>query len=109
MRPVNIKLLDAVTTTTISQQVKTDFTVACSVVATATGSITGTITIQGSNDSVNPVNWADIPNVSANVSGMSGTVMIPKTDLCYNFIKVTFTKQSGTGTVTANYQGFGLN
>ena len=108
MRPANKKVLDTVAVSTNSSEIKTDFVVACSVIATATGTIAGSVKLQASNDNVDPTNWCDIASATVSVS-VSNPVMIAKTDLCYNFIRVVFTKSGGTGTVTVNYQGIGLN
>lgn len=108
MRPSNKKVLDAVAVSTNSSEIKSDFVVACSAIVNATGTITGTVKLQASNDNVDPTSWADIASATVAVSTAS-PVMIAKTDLCYNFVRVVFTKSGGTGTVTVNYQGIGLN
>ena len=76
----------------------------------------GTVKLQASNDFSNsanlqggftPVNWIDIPNTSQSVTS-GGAVLIPYTQICYQWVRVVWTKSdAGTSTITAeiNVQG----
>jgi hypothetical protein len=82
----------------------------CSVQITATGSAAGTLAIQASNDDSNaanfvPTNWSAIPNATVTVTG-AGAFLIPKTDLCYQWVRVVYTN-SGTGTVAVVFKALG--
>lgn len=77
---------------------------------TATGSAAGTLKFQASNDvprspTTPPTHWNDIPSATVAVSG-AGSFMIPKTDLCYQFIRLVYTN-TGTGTIQANVKTIG--
>ena len=80
----------------------------CSAQVTATGSAAGTLKIQASNDDIPngpPVNFSDIPSATIAVSG-AGTFLIPKTDLCYQYIRLVYTN-SGTGTISVVLKALG--
>lgn len=87
----------------------------CSVQAVITGTSTGTLKLQFSNDIVDPINppqapahWSDIPSASVSVSG-AGTVLIAKTDLCYQFIRAVYSKNNGaSGSITVNIKVLGM-
>lgn len=84
---------------------------ACAAQLIATGSAAGTMKLQMSNDrpdtpSVPPTNWTDIANATVSVSG-AGTYLIPKTDLCYQWVRVSYTN-SGTGNITVNFTALGV-
>lgn len=84
-----------------------------------TGTPVGTLDLQGSNDfgTVKPagpdqgnpgvVNWTDIANSSAAVSG-AGTVTWNFNGVFYKWIRVNYIAVSGTGTMTirVNTKGF---
>jgi hypothetical protein len=110
MKPLNEKALDAVTDTANSTEIKSDFQVACSVQVVTTSTIAGAVKLQFSNDPQNvagyPVNWSDIAGATVTLSGSAGVFHIPKTEICYNYMRVVFTKSGGSGTVTANYHSF---
>jgi hypothetical protein len=71
--------------------------------AIVNGSLTGIVKVQASNDSslvpTNPINWSDIPSASIAVTN-TGTYLIPKIDICYEFIRVVFVYTSGSGSPT---------
>lgn len=80
-----------------------------SVQCIATGTPTGAVKIQVSNDSPignkgfsssvwTPVNWTDLPAATVAIKSAT-TFLIPKTDICYSFIRLVYTG-SGAGTVT---------
>lgn len=80
----------------------------CSVQFNVTGSAAGTGKLQGSNDvpAVGaPTHWSDIPSATISVSG-AGSFLIPKTDLCYQWVRVVYTN-TGTGTVEARFKALG--
>jgi hypothetical protein len=54
----------------------------------------GTFVLQASDDDINPTNWTDITTPTT-VSGV-GTFLIPKTDLCYQWVQFAYTN-TGTG------------
>lgn len=68
----------------------------------------GTIKLQASNDHTNagnlptftPTNWSDIPTATA-TSAAGATVLIAATNVCYQFIRVVWTRTAGAGTFTA--------
>ena len=81
-----------------------------SVVVKMTGTAAGTVKIQASNDepttAAGPNNWVDISGASVAVSA-AGTFIIPKLDICYQYVRVVYTFSSGTGTVTASLHMIG--
>ena len=73
----------------------------------------GTIKLQGSNDhlaasnlvaNTTPTNWSDIATVSVNAVG---AFLIPKTGLCYQWIRAIYVATSGSGTISVNIQALG--
>jgi hypothetical protein len=79
----------------------------------ATGTAAATVKIQASNDNPvsgtgqAPTNWTDIASASATVSG-AGTALIPKTDLCYQWIRVSVSSSSGAGNLQVNVKVIGF-
>jgi hypothetical protein len=75
-----------------------------------TGTAAGTVKLQASNDeplnNVAPSNWVDISGATVSVSA-AGIFLIPKLDVCYNFLRAVYTFASGTGTVTAKIHMIG--
>lgn len=79
--------------------------------AVLSGAAAGTFVLQASNDippssqAVNsgftPTNWINIPSATVNTTA-AGSYLIPKTDICYRWIRSSFT-YTGTGvqTITA--------
>jgi hypothetical protein len=76
--------------------------------AIISGTAAGTLKLQGSNDAPAgpqylttsaPIHWSDLASVS--ISG-AGVYLIPKTDICYEWVRVIYVSASGTGTITAN-------
>ena len=82
-----------------------------SVMIVVTGTVTGIVKLQGSNDYGNsqsnsvPTNWVDIPNTAITLA--SANAFIPTTQMCYNWIRVAFVA-GGTGTVTAKLFAQGM-
>lgn len=111
MRPTNDTILATVSasgTTVYTSATPQDTAqiLAGSVQVVSTGAV-GTAKLQASNDKKNPTNWTDISGATVSVTG-AGTFLIPKMDLCYRFIQLVYTNSSGTGSVTANFQGIGF-
>lgn len=82
------------------------FLLAGSLQVISTGAV-GTAKLQASNDKKSPSNWVDIPSATVSVTG-AGSFLIPKMDLCYRYIQVVYTNSSGTGNITANFEGIGF-
>jgi hypothetical protein len=83
----------------------------CSVQVVSIGASTGSVKLQFSNDvpnqGVQPANWIDIPGATISVPSAS-VVGIPKTELCYNFIRAVYTKNNGSaGSVSVSVQTMG--
>jgi len=79
-------------------------------IATTGGGAGGTLKLQASNDepvaaSAVPTNWNDIPSASVVVAG-AGSFMIPKIDLCYQWVRVVYTN-TGTGTISVVFKAIG--
>jgi hypothetical protein len=93
-----------------SDAIDASFLVAGSVQIISTGSPSGDVKVQASNDLVTgsqvPTNWTDITGLSVTLSG-AGTDLIPKFDICYQSIRIVATA-GGTGTVTAKFKGVGF-
>lgn len=77
------------------------------VVATGAGSPTGAVKVQVSNDKSNPTNWVDLATVTVSTT-TAGNYLIPKFELAYQWIRVVYTKTSGTGNITAIYKSCGF-
>lgn len=118
MRPNNYTALNGLSAATVQNSLAIDGSqlYACSVqgILAGGGSNVGTLKIQSSDDppylctvgtsgNLIPTNWNDIASASVTFSG-NGSMTIPKTDLCYQWIRIVYTQTSGTGvnTITAN-------
>lgn len=113
MRPSNILLLNAldISSNQASAAIVTDFVNSISAQAVLTGSSpNGTLKFQGSNDAVfapnTPTNWNDI-GTTATITDV-GVYLIPKFDVCYSYVRLVWTKSSGTGTITAYSKAVGF-
>lgn len=77
----------------------------------ATGTEVGTMILQASNDPKSlvggPVNWSAIPSATIAVAS-AGVYLIPKTDLCYQWVRVNYTHTSGSGNITVQFNSFGV-
>lgn len=88
---------------------------AISAQSVVTGTSTGTLNIQGSNDIAPavdssgkfvPTNWSTIGTVA--IAG-ANTYMIPKFDVCYSWIRASFTfGNAAVGTITVNIKTLGF-
>lgn len=78
------------------------------------GNSAGAMKLQFSNDIVNPRNplaapthWNDVPSATVSIT-TAGSYAIPKTEICYQFVRVVFTPSGstpGTATVTCKVNG----
>lgn len=78
--------------------------------------LAGSLKFQASNDistannlavDQTPSVWVDIPNASATVVA-GASVIIPKIDLCYRWVRLVWTPSAGTGTLTVNIDSLGF-
>jgi hypothetical protein len=77
----------------------------CSVISVVgTGTATGTLTLEASNDIVlaghAPINWVTIAGATVPVTAGAANYIIPYTNVCYCWLRVVYTDTSG-GTGTA--------
>ena len=111
MRAFNDNIIKSQSAASItSAAIPTANVLMCSAQITTTGAGNGTLKIQASNDgpqpaNAGPSNWSDIPSASVSVSG-AGSFLIPKTDLCYEYIRIVYTNL-GTGTISVVYKSIG--
>lgn len=63
-----------------------------------TGTPTGTLKLQGSNDNSN---WTDISGKSVALAGSAGSSFLSDTGFGYGFLRIVYTFTSGTGSLTA--------
>lgn len=104
MRATTLTSIDAATGTVNGFELNANQGFACSLQAIGTGTLAGTLKLQYSNDpselkSPAPTNWTDSGLTVALTAG--SIVIIPKTDICYNWVRAVFTASGGAGTVTA--------
>lgn len=81
-----------------------------------TGTVTGSLKLQGSDDfrvpsmndptGVNVVNWTDITGSTQSISG-SGNGIYNSPSCQFRWIRPVYTAVSGTGTMTINVEGKG--
>jgi len=118
MRPSNILALNAVavsgTTAYASAAIECQQLLALSAQCVSTSTATGVLKFQFSNDPKTnlatnnvPTNWIDIPSATVNVTAAS-TVGIPKTEICYEWVRVVYTNATNSGTVTVRLKFLGL-
>lgn len=86
---------------------------AISAQAVVTGSATGTLKLQFSNDIIAqglnltvPTHWSDITGATVAIAG-AGTYAIPKTEICYEYVRSVYTAASGTGSISVNSKVLG--
>jgi hypothetical protein len=85
------------------------FVVALSAQVLVTGTSTGTVTIQVSNDETNPTHWTTIPTVGSVTTTGAGIFLIPKLDICYEWVRVSYTAtNAASGTLTVNVHTYGF-
>jgi hypothetical protein len=113
MRFLNETVVSAVSVPSNSQSSEVDSSYMTNVSAQGifSGTAAGTLKLQTSNDkpkapnlstvTFTVTNWTDIPNASVSVSG-SGSYLIPKTDLCNQYIRSAFVSTAtGVQNITA--------
>lgn len=113
MRQLNVNDIPLQAAATVNGQAiisQNIFAASASIVCT--GAAAGTLQFQACNDdtqgpsNTSPTNWVNISGESVVVAG-AGTYLIPKFDVCYEFIRVTYTN-TGTGTISANIKMLGM-
>jgi len=82
-----------------------------------TGTLVGSLKLQGSSDPVPDSNfqaktmkvdnWTDMLGSTQAITG-SGTVMYNISDTFFNWVRVVYTSTSGTGTITAAFNAKGF-
>lgn len=100
------------TTTYHGDPMRCDQMVSASVQIIMTGSsVTGSATFEFSNDPFtegNPTNWVKIPGTENTVAIDGSTALvygIPAQDISYNWIRVSYTNATNSGTITAQIKG----
>jgi len=108
---VTISKADASIDQLSTQPILADQIFVCSAQVVTTGTSTGVLKLQASNDIVvqqsvsgQPIHWFDITGATVSVVG-AGTTAILKTELCYQYIRAVWTHANGLpGTITINLQ-----
>lgn len=102
------------TTAYTSDAIDAQLLVSASVQVITTGTATGAAKLQMSNDQTSaqnvkftPTNWTDIASATASITA-AGSVLIPKTDLSYRWIRVVYTNATNTGTLSVQVNGIGF-
>lgn len=102
MRQLNFNLINSSTpsaTVTTGNEVDSQNLFACSAQGVTTGTITGSMQLQASNDVSSPSHWSNVGS-PVYISAAS-TALIPKTDLTYQWTRVAFALTStGVQTIT---------
>ena len=65
-----------------------------------TGTTTGTLKLQVSNDSTQ---WDDLDGITVSPTGSSGQDLWIVTLASFQFLRVVFTRSAGTGTITGTF------
>lgn len=96
--------------------VDTNQIIAVSALATfSENTAAGTLKLQASNDhsaagnlagAFVPTNWVDISGATVTIVA-GASVLIPKTEVCYNYIRLVFTRTGGAGTMQVNLCSLG--
>lgn len=84
----------------------TGMMVAMSVQVVMTGTASGALKLQFSNDGagpgLTPTSWSDITSATVTLTGTAGVFSIQKNDLAYEWVRLVYTKNNGSaGTITA--------
>lgn len=110
MKIANVALLSGTTgaATVNSSAVDSQFWQNVSVQAVATGTFAGTLAIQGSNDpaGATPSNWTDVASTSATVNS-STSYLKTFSNQPYQWLRVSLTSGTGSGTISARLVAFG--
>jgi hypothetical protein len=82
---------------------------ALSVQAVSTGTAAGTLQVQVSNDppGVTPTNWSNLSGASVSISG-AAVYLIPFVNIAYQWVRLSYTASSGTGTLSASIKTDGV-
>lgn len=72
-----------------------------SISLTFTGSPVGTVKIQLSNDTEDPENWVDLTDSSVSITE-AGNIVYEVTESFSSFVKVVYTRSSGSGFMSGN-------
>lgn len=99
----------------VSAAIPTENMLYISVQVVMTGSSSGALKLQASNDVIPvtnpltaPTNWADISGATVTLTGTAGVFLIPLTNLCYQYVRAVYTHNNGSaGTITATAKGIG--
>lgn len=88
------------------------FSYAIQAIWTGGGTPVGTFKLQGSNDNgesgtttlgaTQPTNWTDITTSSQAITGNSGSVLYDAASCGYRWVRLVYTRTSGTATLSAN-------
>lgn len=111
MRQVNINVIPPQAAATItSAPIPALNLFSCSVMGVTTGAAAGVIVLQASNDDFQsgaetPINFAPITGATVTIT-TAGTVIIPKLDICYQWLRVVYTN-TGTGTISVVFKAIG--
>lgn len=71
-----------------------------------TGSPTGTLKLQISNDTEEPTNWDDLDDSSVSIT-TAGSETYIVAEVEYGFVRIVYTRSSGTGSFGAKFVGKG--
>lgn len=119
MRPncsVNMAALDA-SIDEVGIVIPASQVIAASVQAVVTGTSTGTLNLQFSNDIAPPVDsfgkpapthWSNIATIGTVAIAGAGVYSMPKLDVAYQYIRTSFTHtNAASGTITVNISTLG--
>jgi hypothetical protein len=110
MRPLQERAIDAQAATYKSSAIDAKLLFQMSVFVIAAGTIAGTVKLQVSNLKATPAvdaDWIDLPSATITMTGTAGNFLIPKTEICYQWVRVVSTVSGGTGTATADVKALG--
>jgi hypothetical protein len=114
VRDNTIELADA-TATTNGPAIDANQLISMSVQAIKAADAEGTVKLQASNDEgppsgagAPPSNWTDIASATVTLTASPGTFLIPKTDLCYRWVRVVYTRTGGGGALTVKTMALSL-
>lgn len=120
MRPNTVNTIPAISAAVdqAGPAIPADFLFSLSAQAVVTGTSTGNLNIQASNDfsalldaspSPVPTNWSTIATIGTVAIAGTGVYLIPKFDVCYKWIRASFTHTNGAaGTISVNLHTFGF-
>lgn len=111
MRPLNKLVIAAQDTDEDinSDPIRASFLFSVSVMCVVTTAGEGEVKLQASNDDPAdgiPTNWVDIADASVSFTE-AGVFLIPKTDICYEWIKLAYTSTDGGGLLDVRIKALG--